>query len=95
MKELPTTYNIFWRELRPALQAAEARTAANKYVEAIRRLKEGLEGESQGPGHGQTGYLDSKDADNPINPYQAIKDYIAHMYDGKPAPEWLRLAERG
>jgi hypothetical protein len=81
-------YVIFWQWLPLALAIAEDRTKANKFLGAIQRLK-AIEGESTGTGTGQTGYLNNND------PYQAIKDYVAHVYDGGPAPFWLTSAERG
>lgn len=84
--ELPTSYNIFWRELRPALQQAGA--GVDTYLSAIKRLKS-IEGEDKGPGMGQSGYL------NNVEPYQAVSDYISHVLHGTPAPFWLNSAERG
>lgn len=84
--ELSTPYNIFWRELRPALTAAGV--AFSVYLSAIRRLK-AIEGEDRGPGMGQTGYLTG------VDPWKALEEYILHIRDGAAAPFWLTSAEKG
>lgn len=84
--ELPTPYNIFWRELRPALQAAGV--TFERYIAAIKRLK-AIEGELTGPGTGQTGYLNNND------PYRALEEYIAWIKGEADKPFWLRSAEGG
>ena len=86
MNELPTTYNIFWQELRMALVAAGA--TLPQYLRAITRLKD-IEAT------GRTGYLNSSDPEKPILPYVALGEYIGHMVGGGKEPEWLTLAEKG
>jgi hypothetical protein len=85
-QELPTPYNIFWRELRPALTAAGV--SLPLYIYGIRRLKR-IEGEDKPDGAGQTGYL------NGVDPWVAIVEYIGHVKDGSGIPAWLEKAERG
>ena len=84
-----TPYLIFWKYIEFALTVAEiSHPKANKAIVAIQRLK-AIEGEGKDPGMGQTGYLNNND------PYQALNDYVAHIYDNGKPPFWLVAAERG
>jgi hypothetical protein len=80
--KLNYSYGTFWEVLPLALVIAENRTRAGKAIAAVKRLKDIEVG-------GNAGYLNNNE------PFQALADYVAHVYDGGPAPFWLLSAERG
>ncbi len=84
-----TPYLIFWQLLPYALISAGVRSGSDKFVDAIERLRKIEDGnDPSGVPAGQTGYL------NGNNPYQALREYVAHIYGGAKAPDWLTSAER-
>ncbi len=85
------TYQTFWKFLEFALTVAEiSHPKANKHLAAIQRLKNIEDGvKTDGTPSGQTGYLAN------VEPFGALADYVAHIYDGARAPYWLITAERG